>query len=189
MIDTTDRQGSVFRRVLPSVLATAAAVGGLLVASGVVPSTGCRQQAIAFEHTSESPEAVARAVLEGLNNRDVAGLEQLAITKHEFRKLVWPKLPAAKPGRNIPWDYVWNDLSSKSVMQLRARLHEWQPTGDGVVVKVEFTGESTDYETFRVRRKSTVIIRTPDGRETRQRLFGSIIEQSGRYKVFSYVVD
>lgn len=189
MIDTTGRQGSVFRRVLPSALATAAALGGLLLASGVVPLIGCRPQATVFEHTLESPEAVARAVLEGLNTRDVAGLQELAITRHEFRKLVWPKLPAAKPGRNIPWDYVWNDLSSKSLMQLQARLHEWQPTGDSAVVKVEFTGETTDYETFRVRRKSTVTLRTPDGQEARHRLFGAIVEQGGRYKVFSYVVD
>jgi hypothetical protein len=189
MIDKTGRQGSVLRRVLPASLAVAAALGGLLLASGAIPLTGCRQQPIAFEHTLESPEAVARAVLKGLNSRDLAGLQELAITKHEFRKFVWPKLPAARPGRNIPWDYVWNDLSSKSSMQLQARIHEWQPSGDGTVVKVEFTGETTDYETFRVRRKSAVTIRTPDGHETRHRLFGSIVEQGGRYKVFSYVAD
>ena len=189
MIDKTGRQGSAPRRALSAALAVAAALGGLLLASGVVPMVGCRHQPILLEHTLESPEAVARAVLKGLNTRDIAGLQELAITKHEFRKLVWPKLPAARPGRNIPWDYVWNDLSSKSTMQLQARVHEWQPTGDGTVIKVEFTGETTDYETFRVRRKSAVTIRTPDGHETRHRLFGSIVEQSGRYKVFSYVVD
>jgi hypothetical protein len=103
--------------------------------------------------------------------------------------MVWPKLPAAKPGRNIPWDYVWNDLHGKSNMQLQARVNEWQRAGDGAVARVEFTGETTDYETFRVRRKSVVVLRTPDGGEINHRLFGSIIEASGRYKVFSYVVD
>lgn len=150
---------------------------------------GCHQPPLLLAHTLESPEAVARAVLKGLNARDVAGLQELALTEHEFRKLVWPKLPAARPGRNIPWDYVWKDLNGKSGMQLQARLHEWQPSAEGTVVKVEFTGETTDYETFRVRRKSAVTIRTPDGQETRHRLFGSIVEQGGRYKVFSYVVD
>jgi hypothetical protein len=182
-------QGSVLRRVLPASLAAAAALGGLLLAFGAVPLIGCRQQPALLEHTLESPEAVARAVLKRLNSRDIGGLQELAITEHEFRKLVWPKLPAARPGRNIPWDYVWKDLHSKSAMQLQARVHEWQPSGDGTVVKVEFTGETTDYETFRVRRKSAVTIRTPDGDETRHRLFGSIVEQAGRYKVFSYVAD
>jgi hypothetical protein len=189
MIDRTGRQGSVVRRVLPACLAAAVALGGLLIASGAVPLIGCHRPPALLEHTLESPEAVAQAVLKGLNTRDVAGLQQLAITEHEFRKLVWPKLPAARPGRNIPWDYVWNDLSSKSRMQLQARLHEWQPSAEGTVVRVEFTGETTDYETFSVRRKSIVTIRTPDGNETRHRLFGSIVEQGGRYKVFSYVAD
>jgi hypothetical protein len=189
MIAKAGGQGSVLRRVLPASLAVAAALGGLLLASGAVPLIGCRPQPALLEHTLESPEAVARAVLKRLNTRDIAGLQELAITEHEFRKLVWPKLPAARPGRNIPWDYVWNDLRSKSTMQLQARVHEWQPSGDGAVVKVEFTGETTDYETFRVRRKSAVTIRTPDGHETRHRLFGSIVEQAGRYKVFSYVAD
>jgi hypothetical protein len=128
-------------------------------------------------------------VLKRLDARDIAGLQELTVTEHEFRKLVWPKLPAARPGRNIPWDYVWKDLRSKSTMQLQARVHEWQPSGDATVVKVEFTGETTDYETFRVRRKSVVVLRSPTGHESRHRVFGSIIEEAGRYKVFSYVAD
>lgn len=189
MIESSGRQGSALRRVLSAWFVATVALGGLLVASGVASLIGCRQPSVVLEHTLESPEAVAQAVLKGLNARDFSGLQNLALTKHEFRKLVWPKLPAARPGRNIPWDYVWNDLSSKSTMQLQARVHEWRPSADGTVVKVEFTGETTDYETFRVRRKSAVTIRTSDGHETRHRLFGSIVEQGGRYKVFSYVAD
>lgn len=182
------RRDSALRRVLPGSLVAATLFGGLLLASGAVPLIGCRQPG-PFEQTLESPEAVARAVMKGLDARDIAGLQKLAISEHEFRKFVWPKLPASRPGRNIPWDYVWNDLHSKSDMQLQARVHEWRPHVGATVVKVEFTGETTDYETFRVRRKSAVTIRTPDGGETRHRLFGSIVEQDGRYKVFSYVTD
>lgn len=189
MTDESGRQSSASRRVLPAALALTTVLGALLLAFGAVSQIGCQQPLAPLEHTLESPEAVARAVLTGLNSRDIAGLQGLAITEHEFRKLVWPKLPASRPGRNIPWDYVWNDLSSKSKMQLQARLHEWQPSNNGSVIKVVFTGETTDYETFRVRRKSIVTIRTPDGNETSYRLFGSIIEQGGRFKVFSYVVD
>lgn len=188
MIEKAGRRDRASRRVLPASLGVATFLGALLLASGVVPLIGCRQPVL-FEHTLESPEGVARAVLKGFNSRDIAGLQQLAITEHEFRKFVWPKLPASRPGRNIPWDYVWNDLQGKSTMQLQARVHEWQPLVGAIVVDVEFTGETTDYETFRVRRKSAVTIRTPDGNETRHRLFGSIVEQDGRYKVFSYVAD
>jgi hypothetical protein len=159
----------------------------LLAMSAAV--TGCGRSPV-LEQTFDSPEAVAQAVLRGLDARDLNALKTLTVTEHEFRKMVWPKLPAARPGRNIPWDYAWNDLHGKSTMQLQARINEWQRIDDDrAVARVEFTGETTDYETFRVRRKSVVVLRTPAGAETRHRLFGSIIEERGRYKVFSYVVD
>jgi hypothetical protein len=164
-----------------------AAALSMLLACGVM-MTGCRRAAV-LEQTFDSPEAVARAVLQGLEARDINALKALAVTEHEFRKMVWPKLPAATPGRNIPWDYVWNDLHGKSNMQLQARVNEWPGHVEGSVAKVEFVGETTDYETFRVRRKSVVVLRSPAGSESRHRIFGSLIEEAGRYKVFSYVVD
>jgi hypothetical protein len=168
------------------VLGLAAIVSlALLMSAGL---TGCQRVRL-LEHTLESPEAVAGAVLRAFNAGDRAALETLSLTEHEFRKLVWPKLPASRPGRNIPWDYVWKDLHGKSAMQLTARLNEWQREDGGTVMRVEFAGDTSDYETYRVRRKSVVVLKTAAGEETRARWFGSIIEQDGRYKVFSYVVD
>jgi hypothetical protein len=185
----TGAQGFTRCGVPRILLILAAAVGVVLVGFvGSAATAGCRKAPV-LEQTFDSPEAVARAVVKGLDARDVDALQALAVTEHEFRKMVWPKLPAAKPGRNLPWDYVWNDLHGKSTMQLQARVNEWQRGADGSVLKVEFAGETTDYETFRVRRKSVVLVRTADGVESRHRLFGSMIEEAGRYKIFSYVVD
>jgi hypothetical protein len=179
-------RGFTSRGALRVLLMFAAVVGIAVVsATGVA---GCRRPPV-LEQTLDSPEAVARAVMKGLEARDIDALRALAITEHEFRKLVWPKLPAAKPGRNIPWDYVWKDLHGKSVMQLQARVNEWPRGEHGDVIKIEFTGETTEYESFRVRRKSVVVLRSSAGVESRHRLFGSMIEEAGRYKVFSYVVD
>jgi hypothetical protein len=160
----------------------------MLVAISIAANGLACGRAPRLSHTLESPEAVASAVLTGLQRRDVEGLRVLALAEDEFRGLVWPRLPASRPERNIPWDYVWKDLSSKSRLQLAARLNEFRDRGYGVV-SVRFTGETTDYETFRVFRASAVTLRDRDGRETTQRLFGSMVEQNGRYKVFSYVVD
>ena len=110
----------------------------------------CRQL-IALSNTLESPEALARAVLTAFAQGDVATLERLALTENEFRYLVWPQLPASRPERNVPWDYVWKDLQAKSRQQLRARISEW-PDGQLELVNVEFTGEKTDYGTYRVHR-------------------------------------
>jgi hypothetical protein len=166
-------------------------VGGVLlvfVALTVASSaSGCRSQ-VTLSHTLDSPEAVASAVVNGLQRRDLDGLAALALTEQEFRELVWPQLPTSRPERNIPWDYVWKDLRGKSRLQLRARLNEFQDRGFRVM-GVRFTGETTDYETFRVHRASTLTLRDRDGHDTQMRLFGSMVEQDGRFKVFSYVVD
>jgi hypothetical protein len=143
---------------------------------------------VPLTNTFESPDAVGRAVLRGLAARDVEGLSALAVGEDEFRELVWPKLPTSRPGRNIPWDYAWKDLHSKSRLQLLARSQEWKDRGFELV-SVRFQGDTTDYETYRIYRKTVLTLRDRTGQETQARLFGSMIEQNGRYKVFSYVVD
>ena len=65
----------------------------------------------------------------GLRGGELAGLKRLALTEAEFRDLVWPKLPASRPERNRPMDYVWGDLAGKSDANLRARLGGWQDRG------------------------------------------------------------
>lgn len=143
---------------------------------------------VTLDNTLASPEAVAQAVVDRLDEQDATGLRALAVSEREFRELVWPRLPTSRPGRNIPWDYAWKDLHSKSQFQLRGRLGEWRTRGFRVV-SVRFTGETTDYDAFRVHRRSLLVLRDRNGQETTGRVFGSLIEQDGRYKVFSYVVD
>ncbi len=131
---------------------------------------------------------MARAVVRGFAEKDLEALRELALTEAEFTDLVWPKLPASRPERNLPLDYVWKDLAGKSDANLRARLAGWEDRGF-VLVSVTFTGEVTDYGTFKVHRDSQLELRDHNGQEQSGRLFGSMIEHRGRYKVFSYVVD
>lgn len=140
-----------------------------------------------LSETLDSPEAVARAVLHGLDQGDRRALENLAVTADEFRDLVWPKLPASRPERNLPLDYVWKDLAAKSAANLGARL---SGSKSGLtLISLEFAGGVQDYGTFRVHRDTVLSLKDRDGRELRARLFGSAIESEGRFKVFSYVVD
>ncbi len=138
--------------------------------------------------TFESPEALASAVLEGLARNDGQGLKALPLSEDEFRQHVWPKLPVSRPERNVPFDYVGNDLSAKSRAYLAANLAS-QPTRDSSLVKVLFDGETTDYGTFAVLRKARLIVRDPAGQDRAVRVFGSVLRKDGRYKLFSYVTD
>jgi hypothetical protein len=127
-------------------------------------------------------------VLDALARRDVATLEALPLTEAEFRQTVWPQLPSSRPAVNLPVEYAWRDLNQKSRGYLNALVQRLG--GERLtLVRVEFAGETTRYETFVVRRKTVVVARDEDGTEQRLRLFGSILERHGRFKLFSYVVD
>ena len=135
-----------------------------------------------------SPEALAHAVLDALAARDKARLLSLALSEEEFRSRVWLELPASRPERNLTADYVWKDLKAKSDGGLRGVL----ATLGGrrfELRRVESTGESTEYATFSVSRKTELLVADSTGAEQRIKAFGSIVRADGRVKLFSYVVD
>jgi hypothetical protein len=135
-----------------------------------------------------SPEAVAEAVLERLARADLDGLRALAVSEPEFRARVWPDLPASRPERNLSVDYVWTDFRQQSERHLRQMLarqggERWR------LRSVGFKGETTAYRTFCIRRKTVLVVENEQGEKQTLRLFGSLLQQHGRFKVFSYVVD
>ena len=79
-----------------------------LALSCLAAASGCRSATgPSLANALESPEAVGRAVVRGHAENDLEALRALAVTEAEFRDLVWPKLPAGRPERNLPMDYVW----------------------------------------------------------------------------------
>lgn len=151
-------------------------------------AAACQSPPAPLSRTAESPEALARAVLDALAAGDRARLASLALTEAEFRARIWPELPASRPERNLTADYVWNDLRQKSDASLQATLAR---LGGRVFAlrRVEISGETTHYPTFSVSRQTELVVADPTGAEQRIRVFGSILRADGRVKVFSYVVD
>ncbi len=147
-----------------------------------------RAEVPTLHHTRDSPETLARELLDAIERKDRARLEELALTEHEFKTVVWPQLPSSRPEVRLPVDYAWQDLHSKSIGYLITTLHEFG--GQRLeLIRIEFHGETTDYEQFHVHRRSVLEVRDEAGDTRRVRLFGSMIEQGGHVKVFSYVVD
>jgi len=143
---------------------------------------------VELDNALDTPEALAHAVLDAVADNDRASLERLTLGEGEFRDLVWPELPAARPERNLPADYVWTDLHQKS----RAALGQLLARHGGRRYQLEsvtFSGESTVYATFQVKRESELFVRDTAGTVHGLRAFGSMVNRRGRYKVFSYVVD
>ena len=168
----------MIRLILAAVLATAAC------SSPAEPTSPL----VALSHTFESPEAVARAVISALTERNVVRLQQLSLSEAEFRHHVWPELPTSRPERNVPFDYAWGQLKQQSdafLQQTVARYAGQKLT----LVSARFTGETTQYASFSVMRESEIVATDETGRDLILRLYGSAMIKDGRYKVFSYVID
>ena len=138
--------------------------------------------------TFDSSEKLTQAVLDALAASDRETLSAFALNEVEFRTVVWPELPASRPERGVPFDYAWGDLHQKSDAGLSRLLHRYGGQRFEVL-DVDFTGETTDYRSFLVHRDSQVRVRDASGKESVVRLFGSILQRDGEFKLFSYVVD
>jgi hypothetical protein len=148
---------------------------------------GCTPAPPPLQHTAATPVALATSVLAAVSAGDRAMLASLALSEQEFRDHIWPALPAARPERNLPFSYVWGDLHQKSETSLRASIaqHRGQTWS---LVDVRF-GEATVYDGYTVHRQTVFVVRAADGTTEDLRLCGSMVEQAGRWKVFSYVVN
>jgi hypothetical protein len=162
-------------------------LAGVIVAALLHSACG-RAAAAPLEHTFSSPADLARAVLAGIASHDRPALEALALSEREFRERVWPELPASRPERNLPLEYVWGDLRQKSQGHLRQTLAQHGGRRYSLL-SIEFVGETTSYPTFEVSRKAEIRVRDDAGREHALRLFGSMLRSGSEYKVFSFVVD
>jgi hypothetical protein len=157
----------------------------VLAAAAVVAA--CATPGPALSHAVPSAETAAAAVLEAFAAGDLERLRELALAEGEFRRTVWPELPASRPERNLPFSYVWGDLRQKSEQHL-ARLAARHRGQGYTLVSVHFGGQ-TAYDGFVVHRASTFVVRDATDAELALRLCGSLIERDGHWKVFSYAVD
>lgn len=155
--------------------------------AAVLATAACGPSREPLAGTRESPRAVAEALLDAVAADDGAALQSLALSEQEFRQHVWPDLPAARPERNLPFSYVWGDLRQKSAAGL-ARTQSAHGGRRYRLQDVRFSGK-TSYPGYTVHRDGVLVVEGPGGQEEELRLCGSMIEQDGRWKVFSYAVD
>ncbi len=176
-----------FRRASGAVLAVGLAAV-LLTAACCGPAEPTRSAVVPLSSTFDSPEALANAVLARLAQQDFAGLEALALSEAEFRGHVWPELPASRPERNVPFDYAWGQMKQRSDGHLRETFSRYggRPLK---FVRTGFTGDTTTYQSFALKRASEIIATDDTGRQLVLQLYGSAMVKDGRYKLFSFVVD
>jgi len=171
-----------------------AALRYLFVAAVALAMAACSnpsepsRSATPLAQTFESPDALARAVLDGLAKRDLPSLRALALTETEFREHVWPELPVSRPERNVPFEYAWGQMQQRSDGSLGETMGRYG--GRSLrFVSTRFTGDTTNYQTFSVMRASEIVAADESGRELVLNLYGSAMLKDRRYKLYSFVVD
>ena len=127
------------------------------------------------------------ATVTALEAKDLDRLRQLAVTREEFRDLVWPGLDASRPERNLTWEFVWSQHEMRHERGLRRALDDFG--GRRLEVRgISFQGV-TEHGAYRLHRSSALEVAGPDGSPRTVRLFASVIESEGRLKIYSFITD
>jgi len=157
-------------------------------AAAVSPAVEASPEVERLRPTWGSAEEAAEVFLEALAADDVERMRSTALSGEEFADVVWPELPSSRPNHNVPLDYAWRDLNQKSTNSL-GRISRRYGGRRHRLERVEFLSETTDYITFAVHRDARLVLVDEEGVTRRLRLFGSMIERGGRWKLFSFVND
>ena len=134
-------------------------------------------------------EALARRFLDAVARQDTAGLNQLLVSRGEFAWLVFPDHRYARPPYELDPGIFWLQIGAASAKGLGRVLER-------------LGGERLGYEALACRPDTLQITRGPvrlwspcelsyrqGGRVRTGRLFGTMVEREGRFKLLSYAND
>lgn len=154
------------------------------LAGGCRDSRGGSSPESRMDNSFSSAEAVTERFLSALRAGDVEIMEKIAADREEFESLLWPHLPASKPGTNLTPEFVWKQSQIQSLAGLRETINRFQET-DIELVRVELSGEIRDYGELRLFMEPEVVV-SVEGRERKVQLFGALMMLDGEYKIYSY---
>lgn len=143
------------------------------------------QQVTALAGGSRSREALVRRFMKALAADDSAELRTMELNAREFADLVYPESPYTHaPYRQSP-ALVWNQIQNPSASgftRLVRRLgnQPLQYLDHSCDVKADPQGRNLIWTNCSVR------LTSPNGGTTKHRLFGSIIQRDGSFKIVSY---
>jgi hypothetical protein len=134
---------------------------------------------------SGSREALARRFMKAVAVSDSADLRAMLLSAREFADLVYPESPYTHPPYRQSPALVWNQIQNPSAsgftrlvrrlgsQPLRYVDHKCDP-------KPDRNGHNLIWTNCFVR------VTGPNGKTTSHRLFGSVIQRDGRFKIVSY---
>lgn len=138
--------------------------------------------------TYSTPFEAANAVLAALSRNEHDRARLTAVSRDEFSRVIWPELPASRPGSTFTSDFVWQQHTlregfsfAKSWSRHAGRTYQ--------LTAVELGQQVSDFATFRVYTRPILEVLDEGGRPQSLRIVGSIIKQDGRYKIYGFNTD
>lgn len=133
-----------------------------------------------------SVKDLAASFLTSLKKRDREEMTGLALNRDEFEALLWPSLPASRPGTNLTAEYVWKQLELRSRAALSTTLSRYG--GKEMKLKrVHFAKKEVLGDELTLYRDVRLRVEDADGKQIELNLFGSVIEARGYFKIVSFV--
>ena len=133
----------------------------------------------------DSIESLARHFLRTLQHGDKDEVYDLALSKAEFEQIVFPSLPASRPGSNLSAEVLWQQTVLKSWAGFQTTLEHQGKNYE--LIAVRFADGVKNYGNFVIHRDARLRVRDEENRERKLNLFGSVIEKDGAFKIYSFV--
>jgi hypothetical protein len=168
--------------------------GRILAAAGALAlaTAGCREgrgeraelPPPPLPGSAASVDSLGRGVVAGFVAGDTARLHGYTLSMEEYRDVVWPRLQMdTTTGVTFAWSYHDNQLRGRRAYQRYLERMKGVPLRVG---ETRCTGEPRRFRGMTVTGGCRVAVTDSAGTTERMRLFGSVVEVGGRYKIFRY---
>lgn len=165
----------------------------VLAASLALLLSGFSRGSLFFEDgelkdSAVSPQALGRLLPERLREGDRSQVAQLGLSQEEWVRHVWPVSAANRPGSNFTPDFVWGLDAVRSQRDLAGSVRRYGGK-ELELIRVRFRKGIRDYDGFRLHRDARLEVGLPEGGKRELKLFSSVFERNGEFKIFSFKTD
>lgn len=165
---------------------TSEAPAKLAMAKAASDETSPASNPVELESGQPSIRALAELALQAIEARDLEALNSLRVTEQEYKKVFFPEFPEAQPGHNLSSDFQWFHLNMKSLKGLKDAIEEYGGQSFELM-DIVVTQGTQEYKSFKAHKKVELKVRrATDGQELQIRVFGSVVERYGQFKIFSF---
>ncbi len=135
-----------------------------------------------------TPEEAATAVLEALAANDETTLLGYCVTAGEYRRHVWPELPASHTRSKHLLDLIWSRHDIRNRQSIPRRLGEYGGR-HFTLLAITYREEKLTYPHIRIIPVKSLRVKEESGVIREIRPLGTLYYRDGRYQVFSYYFD